>query len=510
MFNPIQFYEFGKSRGGIPNTFIGGVSASIGTAQLLADKMFNYPSRTAFSVSNIKNFTVVGNDIKCLIDVDFSIGGLSTNVIPNILTNFTHNGTYLKRLESLALANQTNMTLLDIKSVIILDSQATQGLRLKEYAFPNCTTLNGQFHFNFIENQKTIYLPNCTAYGVNTSNNSIFTTAINNCKIYANTAMQTVNAGAEEPDILQARNNGAIIIYVENYTVPNAVSDLSSGTIYKTAIQLNFTSPSSTNVIDYYECYADGVFKNNITASGQFITGLTANTAYQFTVIAVDIFYNKSVVSNSVSASTNNTSAVPITGLVSYYKLESSSVDSYGTNNGVDTAVTYGVGKIGNGAIYNGSTSKTIIGNPANLQLSQGTVMCWVKATASGSSYRSIFGKTLAYNMFLTSGVFMVFNWGSFGGVGNKSSGVNLNDGLWHHVAFVFESGTANNFLYLDGVLKLTFSWSVSNQTDNVCIGSSNSVQLINASIDESAIYNTKLTQSQISLIYNNGNGITL
>lgn len=41
------------------------------------------------------------------------------------------------------------------------------------------------------------------------------------------------------------------------------------------------------------------------------------------------------------------------TNLVSYYKLDSNSNDSVGSNNGTDTSVSYVAGKIGNAGSYN-------------------------------------------------------------------------------------------------------------------------------------------------------------
>ncbi|MEM0575150.1 fibronectin type III domain-containing protein [Flavobacterium polysaccharolyticum] len=92
---------------------------------------------------------------------------------------------------------------------------------------------------------------------------------------------------------------------------PNVVTGLSVGPIYNTAVQLHFTPPSSARAIVFYECYLDGVFKQEIKNSGEFITGLTPATNYNITLVAVDVFYNKSVVSNVVNVSTNTIDADP-------------------------------------------------------------------------------------------------------------------------------------------------------------------------------------------------------
>jgi hypothetical protein len=479
----------------VENTFIGGVASSLYTAQLLATKL-------AIDVSRITAFSVLGSDIKCKITGSYVSAQWLSN---SLLTYYYDNDNLMTSIGSSAFGKCPNFLDFKFDGVVSLGDFCFEDSNKEVLSFPNVTS-TGQYVF-FNAKSKSFHLPRCANLGGSASYNNVFNgVPVAGTLIYAHPSLQTNNAGGVDGDLV-----GRTVRYVTNFTAPNPVTTLASGTIYNTAIQLNFTPPTgSTNAIDYYECYVEGVFKSRINSSGDYVKELNQSVSYNITLISVDIFYNKSILSNILNVSTTNTAWDISNGLVSYYKLNVNSNDSFGVNNGVDTSVTYGVGKVGSSAICNGTTSKTIIGNPVNTQISQGTISCWVKATASGSSYRSVFGKTLAYNIFLVDGILMVYNWGSFGGAGNRSSGVNLNDGLWHHVAFVFESGTANNYLYLDGVLKLTFSWSVSAQNDNVCIGSSNSVQLINASIDEASIHNTKLTLSQINLIYNNGVGITL
>lgn len=194
-------------------------------------------------------------------------------------------------------------------------------------------------------------------------------------------------------------------------------------------------------------------------------------------------------------------------GLMAYYKLQNNANDSYSTHNGTAYGITYTAGKIGNCGVFSDvGANGVIIPNTADLQLSTGTLSCWIKTSAAGSSYRGVFGKQLAYMIFLVDGVLSVYNWGSFGGSELKTTGINLNDGLWHHIYFIFESGTANNYIYIDNVLQLTFSWSVSAQTSDVSIGlgiPSGFGQIFNGTIDSACIFNTKLTATQRTALYN-------
>jgi len=496
---------YGLKKISSPNTFIGGVSPTIGTAQLLATAL-------AINVSMITNFSVVGSDIKCRITGSYVIPG-NCFLNSTSITSFIDKDNLVTNIGESSFRNTTLISELNFEGVITHSAPfSNRNSNVKRVILKNCTAITAGTFYTDSSIMEFYYIARATTLGNTVGDEGIFYNASTYPAtiIYTNPFLQTNNAGSEDGDIAYARSKGCVIRYVTSFTAPNPVTTLTTGTIYNTAIQLNFTPPSSANAIDYYECYANGVFYK-IGASGDYVTKLTASTSYVFTIYARDIFYNLSLVSNSITQSTNTTNpSVPTTGLVSYFKFDSNSNDSYGLNNGVDTSVTYGVGKIGNAVVYNGSTSKTVIGNPANLQLSQGTVCAWIKTSGAGSSYRCIFSKENAYALFLVDGVLMFYNWGTFGAVGNKSTGINLNDGLWHHVALVFENGTANNYIYIDGVLKLTFSMGVLNQTSPFQIGQNSGTQFINATIDEMPIYSTKLKQFQIDLIYNAGTGTTL
>jgi hypothetical protein len=88
-------------------------------------------------------------------------------------------------------------------------------------------------------------------------------------------------------------------------SVPDAVSDLSTGTITATTVVLNFTEPSSTNAVLQYEVWVDGAFWQWITASGGAVTGLVTATNYDIQIKTADIYYNISGFSNNVNFTTS-------------------------------------------------------------------------------------------------------------------------------------------------------------------------------------------------------------
>jgi hypothetical protein len=108
--------------------------------------------------------------------------------------------------------------------------------------------------------------------------------------------------------------------------------------------------------------------------------------------------------------------------------------------------------------------------------------------------------------MLLYNNILLVYNDGlNSGSGGTISSGVALNDGVWHHVAFSFQNGVNNGFkLYVDGVLKTTATASFPTTAQSVAIGSGGSTpqQYFNGSIDEVRIWNIALTDAQIAAYY--------
>ncbi len=139
--------------------------------------------------------------------------------------------------------------------------------------------------------------------------------------------------------------------------------------------------------------------------------------------------------------------------------------------------------------------------NPTAFQITTGTVEAWVKTSAAGASYRGILVKNSAYGMFLKDGVLMAYDWGAGA---DRSTGVNLADGQWHHVVMTFSSGVANGTrIYSDGVLRLTTTTTVSNNTNQLQVAANNATQFFAGSIDEPAIYDRVLTAAQITSNYN-------
>ena len=286
---------------GAQNTFIGGIGGTINTPQLLA-------TRLDIAVNRISNFEIVGSEVRCRIAGTFSFpispSGFSLN------TNIT----FYNDKDNLGISlGDTFNQCTNVKSVLlngVVSVDAYQTLRdctsLRVLELKAATSITGAVTIPFAKvNNCVIYIPNCTNLGGTVGNNAVFTNVGSGNILYAHPSLQTNNAGNPDGDITAfLAVAGNTVRYVTNFTPPAKVTNITAGNTYNTAIQINFTAPTSTNAIDYYELYVNGVYRQNIV-SGQFVTGLLKNTAFNIQIKTIDIFYNDSM-SDGVLLSTAN------------------------------------------------------------------------------------------------------------------------------------------------------------------------------------------------------------
>jgi hypothetical protein len=491
--NLVQRQIFGNKAAITYNTYIGGVASTISTAALLATKL-------DILVGAISNFTVVGSDIKCKITGSYVIPSSAFTNNPNI-TYYRDSG-ICTSFDSNTFGNAGNLIYIELPSVTSIS-----------------------YNYGFINNHKlsSIYIPKCIAYGSTVGNDFIFEQGFpfkERCIIYTHPSMATINSGGVEGDLAKATTKTGIVRYVTSYVAPSPVTTLTAGAIYNNAIQLNFTPPSSTNPIDYYECWSNGVRKNNISASGQYIKELLINSVQNIVVYAVDIFYNKSIVSNSLTTSTANNVWDIATELVSYYKLDSNSSDYFDENNGIDTSITYFAGKVGNAASFNGTSSFISIQSsafdffgPSNL-----TKNCWFKLNNLPSTRYDVSsiqdGETASTQdkslYVYPDGSVAFYAYDGAIKVCRSAAGlVAIN--TWYMLTGTFD-GT-NLKVYLNGILRaiLATSSTFNSNAPKLVLGhKESSSNYFNGYIDELNIYKMALTQTQIDLLYNSGNGTTL
>jgi hypothetical protein len=110
-----------------------------------------------------------------------------------------------------------------------------------------------------------------------------------------------------------------------------------------------------------------------------------------------------------------------------------------------------------------------VISNDATFQTNTGTLYAWVKTGITDPQLKSIITKNNAYGIYLRNGLPIVIDWSTRT---EYKANTNISDGNWHFITFTFNSGVSNGSnLYVDGVLKNTFTITVGNQLSDIYIG---------------------------------------
>ena len=92
-------------------------------------------------------------------------------------------------------------------------------------------------------------------------------------------------------------------------TAPNAPTSLASSNVTETSVDLSWNAASDNVAVSSYDVYQDGSLLGNTAATSYSVSGLTASTSYDFTVIAKDAAGNQSNASNTESVTTNSGSS---------------------------------------------------------------------------------------------------------------------------------------------------------------------------------------------------------
>ena len=200
------------------------------------------------------------------------------------------------------------------------------------------------------------------------------------------------------------------------------------------------------------------------------------------------------------TACTTNNPNYPITNLA-YYKMSNASDSGEGS------------GYIGQGGIFNGSSSKISIPSSFGIgNIASYSVSLWAKSN-SNTSQVWIGGKTtritnnhnFTIGQYSTSGQIRVFcgsdtnDW-----ILSQTSSV-FYDGLWHNYTFV-KNGT-NGYFYIDGVLfdssnVFDSSTTLDPSGDEYIAANWNGAVDFNGSIDQVRIFPTALSSSNVALLY--------
>ena len=226
---------------------------------------------------------------------------------------------------------------------------------------------------------------------------------------------------------------------------------------------------------------------------------------------------------NTVEASftTNQISTCP-SGIISYWKLDERSGNTYadamGANTGIGGTVSPGPtsGRVNGGQQFNGSSSQINIAANRTLDFGSSddfTIEYWIKRGGTLSHFETAIGRSGMDNSarwhigLNTDG--RVNYYATTGGSGTLVVGSSiLTDGNWHHIAVTRTGSSGAIKLYVDGNQQGTGTrkGSFSSATSKINIGWFNGYGYYNnGSIDEAAIYKTTLSSTEIQQQYSNG-----
>lgn len=205
---------------------------------------------------------------------------------------------------------------------------------------------------------------------------------------------------------------------------------------------------------------------------------------------------------------------IPTSGIVGLWHLNGNSTDSSGNgNNGTDTNVTYSLanGKFGQGAGFNGTTSKIVLANTAALRpTSAFTIMAWAKVLSSVNN--TVFANAVwnsgdysGYQVFINNykAGFSILPQNGTPTSKDQIGSTTLSNGIYHFICGVY-NGT-NMYLYVNGVSDATPLATTPPQYDTPTYptiganyGGGGYGGFMNGAIDEVAFFPRALSASEI------------
>ncbi|MFT7616159.1 MAG: hypothetical protein ACI8Y7_000988 [Candidatus Woesearchaeota archaeon] len=207
------------------------------------------------------------------------------------------------------------------------------------------------------------------------------------------------------------------------------------------------------------------------------------------------------------SSSGNTTLNESLTkGLIGYYRLDelgTEELDQSSTNSTVYCSSCPSSDATDGAQTFDGAsdryTTGTYISDFGGTKISG---FAWIKTAGAGASYRGIIAQRTAWSLVAKDNELMVYSFTE----GDVATGIDINDDLWHHVGFTFESAVVNGLkIYINGSLVQTGTLTTVTPADGFVIGSDQPVTdsgYFAGNIDSVMIYNRILSAKEVTKLY--------
>jgi trimeric autotransporter adhesin len=314
--------------------------------------------------------------------------------------------------------------------------------------------------------------------------------------------LQGISAGTANVAASFTTANGSTLVTVplptlSSITVTPFNSSVSSGGSQQFTATLNYSDGSKK--------YAT----NSLTWSSSASSVATVSNSGLATAIASGAT-TISATSGSVSGSTSLTvvqpqCTPPPAGLAGWWTGNGNTVDIGGLNSGVlENGAGYAAGQVGQAFSFPGNGSSVLINSPV-YSPSAGTLMFWFIPTGTGvmtGSYNG--GQNRAPGLSIDPSGNLLWEFADL----SAQPIAQVPSSQWSHVALTYSTSGSEVLanVYLNGILLASATTSLnSSWYPQVAFGSYLGAQASSfvGSMDEIAIFNQALTQSQISQIYN-------
>lgn len=215
------------------------------------------------------------------------------------------------------------------------------------------------------------------------------------------------------------------------------------------------------------------------------------------------------------------------TGIYAAYNAENNTNDALNTYNGTAVGgLTYGVGKVGTAFQFNGTNAYVQLGDVMDIGTSSWSYSMWFNVSTTNNSmlFSKVRNSSSAGRIWAgTNSNKIYFAFETTGGSIAIETASNISTNTWYHITFVLDRNDKLK-MYLNGTLT---SVNVFQGTNNLIPYSSTNfntnhpfrigtftdadnttpIALFNGSIDAFNVWNRVLTTTEITELYNSGNG---